>query len=130
MSSFEEKILSLLMEMKEEFNTRFESIEEKLSNLKGQTAENTCILKAVEHRGEVTSAELQGFKLEMSKELGASRAELKKELSAFKEETRENFKNTASKEDLKEVKEALNDIPTIKKILMSHEWILQNEGFK
>ena len=56
----EEKILSLLMEMKEEFNTR-------LSNLEEQVAENTSILKAVEHRGEVTSAELQGLSWKCSK---------------------------------------------------------------
>lgn len=106
MMNNEEKILSLLMEMKEEFNVRFEGVEKELSNLKEQLAENTSILRAVEHRGEVTSAELQGFKLEMCKELGAIKA------------------------DLKEVKEDLKDIPTIKKILMAHEWILQKEGLK
>ena len=99
----EEKILSLLMEMKEEFNTR-------LSNLEEQVAENTSILKAVEHRGEVTSAELQGFKLEMFKELGA----IKAELNSFQEETRENFEKVAAKEDLK-------DIAPMKEMIMEHE---------
>lgn len=102
MMNNEEKILSLLVTMQAEQK----EMKEELSNLKEQLAENTSILKAVEHRGEVTSAELQGFKLEMFKELGAIKA------------------------DLKEVKEDLNDIPTIKKILMSHEWILQKEGLK
>ena len=119
MMNNEEKILSLLMEMKEEFNARFEGVGKEISNLKEQLAENTSILRAVEHRGEVTSAELQGFKLEMFKELGA----IKADLNSFKEETRENFEKVATKEDLK-------DIPTIKKILMSHEWILQKEGLK
>ena len=42
----------------------------------------------------------------------------------------EKLDNMATKEDLKEVKEVLNDMPTVKKILMSHEWVLQKEGLK
>lgn len=108
--SMEEKFNTRFESIEEKFNTRLEGIEEELANLKEQVAENTSILKAVEHRGEITSAELQGFKLEMFKELGA----IKADLNSFKKETKENFENVATKEDLK-------DIAPMKEMLMEHE---------
>ncbi|MGM9572274.1 MAG: hypothetical protein ACI3ZR_08675 [bacterium] len=85
------------------------SMKEELSNLKGQVAENTSILKAVEHRGEVTSAELQGFKMEMFKELG----EIKAEARAFKEETMKNFAA---------VNEKLEVVAVMQERIDEHEW--------
>lgn len=86
--SFEEQVLAALGEIKQSINrleARVENLENRLGNLEarveiveGQTAENTAILRALEHRVEESSARIEEMSINMNKEFGLLRAEMNK----------------------------------------------------
>lgn len=100
--SFEEQVLTALGEIKQSINrlearvenieirlgrletraenleARVENIEGRLEIVEGQTAENTAILRALEHRVEESSARIEEMSTNMNKEFGLLRAEMNK----------------------------------------------------
>ena len=135
----EEKILSLLVEIKTKQDkmekalslsiTKQEKMEKdlSLSITKQEKMEKDLSLFIIKQ--EKMEQRIEGLEDEFKKLFGYL-AKRNEEINAKFASIDEKLDNMATKEDLKEVKEVLNDMPTVKKILMSHEWVLQKEGLK
>ena len=62
----------------ENLEKRLGNLEERVEIVEGQTAENTAILRALEHRVEESSSRIEEMSINMNKEFGLLRAEMNK----------------------------------------------------
>jgi len=58
-----EEILKQILEGQRQILKRLDRVESQLSKVEGQLEENTSILRVLEHRSEVQTAETEGLKL-------------------------------------------------------------------